>query len=151
MPINGGLKVVHQNARTPAMGFYERVFSFYDEKTAADMKAWWGDQTSIIEAIGRDNFKQRKSDDIFVDGIKIRLMHCDQYNFTPAKRPYKIWKAVRKKKVLHFKGDRKRMMLHYWNLYLAFEEDKNWNNYWRAFNTRCRLFWEILKREKYSA
>jgi hypothetical protein len=116
VPINGGLAVVKGGPQGAGLRFLERVRSIYVEEFST--KLHWGDQRALISAVGYDRFALRTSDLIDVDGTRILLLPCEQYNFSPENDERAIAGALRDKRILHFKGERKRLMPLYWDKYL---------------------------------
>jgi hypothetical protein len=116
-PLNGGVLITKGGSRGNGLRFMERLRSIYDEQFSS-ARRWWGDQRALIAAVGHDRFAQRTSDSIEVDGTRIRLLPCDPYNFSPANAADAIAEELGDKLILHFKGERKRLMPHYWANYL---------------------------------
>jgi len=113
-PLNGGVVIARGES---AVRFLERVRSIYAEQFSS-ARLWWGDQRALIAAIGHDRFEHRESDTIEIDGSRIRLLPCDEYNFSPPNDERAIAQELGDKFILHFKGDRKRLMPLYWERYL---------------------------------
>jgi len=118
MPINGGLKLVHSHKREGAIRFVQRVYELCNSEHLAEYRTWWGDQYALIEAVGADDFWHRASDRIRVNDVNVQLLPCDVFNFSPQKKARGICKEWKDKKIIHFRGARKRYMSIYWNLYL---------------------------------
>ena len=55
---------------------------------------------------------------IDVDGCRVLLLPCDTYNFSPENKYKEICSALSEKVVLHFKGERKRLMPHFWKAWI---------------------------------
>jgi hypothetical protein len=118
MPLNGGLILVRGGSAGRGARFLEHVRATYASQFSSSQH-WWGDQLALIAAVGRKRFESRKEDLLTVDGVRIRLLPCAQYNFSPDNRIRSISHELRDKCILHFKGERKRLMPLYWNTYLA--------------------------------
>jgi hypothetical protein len=112
MPINDGVILINRGRRDAGLRFLERVRSIYDREFSDD-PYWFGSQRAFIAALGR-RFAQRRSDAIRVGGVRVRLLPCDQWNFSPELDEQAITTAHPDKRILHFKGDRKRLMPLYW-------------------------------------
>ncbi len=116
-PINGGACFIKGGAEGAGRRFLERVQSIYAKKFSAEQD-WWGEQRALIAAVGHDRFKLRPHDVIDVDGVRILLLPCDSYNFSPENDDHAISRELGDKRILHFKGERKRLMPMYWEKYL---------------------------------
>jgi hypothetical protein len=117
MPINGGLIAVARHGRAAAEAFFGRVVDVMQTKYS-DTLGWFCDQYAIIETIGHERFERRPSDMIDVDGIRIALWPCDTHNYSPRNRWRKILFRQSRRKIIHFKGPRKRLMRPYWEVHL---------------------------------
>jgi len=139
MPINAGLKLVHSHHREGAIRFFQQAYELCNSDHLAQYRTWWGDQYALIEAVGADNFWKRSRDEITVNDIKIQLLPCDDFNFTPRRKAREIRDELKNKKVLHFRGARKRYMFMYWRLYLSLREKQGFMNRLSALITRAHL------------
>lgn len=138
MPINGGLFFFKGSQETSALNFMKGVYSCYQEETVEGYEHWWGDQNALMEFVGRDRFSQRESDSLSVGDLQIMLLPAEEYNFSPRNEMKNIRRPYAEKKVLHFRGPRKRLMLPYWNLYLAPRENP-------SLKQKVLAFWERVK------
>jgi hypothetical protein len=112
MPINDGVIVLNAGRRRGGLRFLERVRSIYD-RHCADDPYWFGSQRAYIAALGK-KFAHRRSDIIDVRRSRVRLLPCEQWNFSPGHEEQAMAADLRDKYVLHFKGERKWMMPLYW-------------------------------------
>lgn len=144
MPINGGLFFFKGSDKPSALHFMQKVFSRYLNETVEGYEHWWGDQNALMDFIGRDSFYQRKSDSFTVEGIRIRLFPKEEYNFSPRNQMKRIWRPFSKEKVLHFRGARKRLMMPYWNIYLAPRENPSLKQKLLAFCEKIKLLVRIV-------
>lgn len=149
MPINGGLKLVNNINPQAGIAFFQKTFDICSSDKYKEYRTWWGDQYALIEAVGSDNFWQRSGDKLKLGDINIKLLSCEEYNYSPNKKPYHIWKALNDKTIIHFRGIRKKLMIPYWEIYFAMRENSTWENYLHAQRTRLWLLWQILKWVKY--
>lgn len=116
MPINDGVIVINGGPGQEGLRFLELVRSVYDRQFAGD-PYWFGHQRALIATLGKSRFALRPSNDIRLDGIRVRLLPCDQWNFSPEdERAFA--QGLRDKRILHFKGERKALMSLYWQKYL---------------------------------
>jgi hypothetical protein len=138
MPINGGVILVKQGRRAKAAQFLKRVAEVYATRYA-DQQHWWGDQRALIDVLGRERFDRRTSDSVKADGVTIRLLPCDEYNFSPENELHCIAAPLRDKFILHFKGERKRLMPLYWQAHMETRSNFTWRALWKARRTRATL------------
>jgi hypothetical protein len=138
MPINGGVIFVKGGRAAAAARLLRRVCQSYADKFFAQAH-WWGDQRALIDVIGHDRFARRTSDRLTVDGVKVRLLPCERYNFSPENELRAIARPLRDKVILHFKGERKRLMPLYWQAHLANRCEFVWQTWWQSLRTRARL------------
>jgi hypothetical protein len=138
MPINGGVILVKRGRRAAAIEFLSRVCEVYATHYA-DQQHWWGDQRALIDVLGRERFDRRSLDKVNVGGVAVRLLPCDEYNFSPENEPRCIAAPLRDKVILHFKGERKRLMPLYWEAHLAARDERSWGAFWKARRARASL------------
>ncbi|MBL8752514.1 MAG: hypothetical protein JNK15_04360 [Planctomycetes bacterium] len=120
MPINGGLIVLHNHRPDVARAFYRRFLQCYQERHAVgDNAGWYGDQLALQELVGLDWKQAAAQPRIERDGVRIRLLPCDTWNFSPDNQLAAIGNGLPDKLVLHFKGQRKRLMEPFWDAFLA--------------------------------
>ncbi len=117
MPINGGLIAVAQHGHAAAQAFFGRVVDVMRTKYSHTL-GWYCDQYAIIDTIGPERFERRPSDLIDVDGLRIALWPCDTHNYSPRNRWRNILLRDSRRKIIHFKGPRKRLMRPYWEVHL---------------------------------
>jgi hypothetical protein len=117
MPINGGLIAVARHGSTAAEAFFGRVVDVMKTRYSHTL-GWFCDQHGIIETIGHERFQQRASDLIDVDGVHVALWPCDTHNYSPRNVLRKILFRQPQRKIIHFKGPRKRLMRPYWEVHL---------------------------------
>jgi hypothetical protein len=120
-PINGGLIFVASGDEgrrffQETLRCYERLAS--DGRVKAlfdqDLRAWWGDQYALAAMLDYREIASRSHDAIAVDGIRVRLFPCADYNFTPEAGNYSA-EFLTSRYFLHFKGNRKAMQAQYLN------------------------------------
>jgi len=112
-PLNGGMVIAKGGPAGNGLRFMERVRSIFDEQFSS-ARRWCGDQRALIAAVGQERFEERTSDSIEVDGIRIRLLPCGRYNFSPENDEDATADELGDKLIVHFKGERKRLMPLYW-------------------------------------
>lgn len=118
MPINGGIIYISKNSKESANIFFDKLHYSYTNNYKKNYQ-WWGDQYALADAIGWKKGEQLEPGLIEVDGIKILLIPCDIYNFSPDYDSELDVCEFKDKKVLHFKGPRKKYMNAYWQYYLS--------------------------------
>ena len=119
MPINGGLIVIKDTGKEPAIAFLERVLQEYQSAQLKKFRAWYGDQYALIEVVGRDRFFNRHNDFLEIGNANLRLLPCEKWNFTPSEKAKRYTRRFKGKKIVHFRGSRKKFMLLYWKAFLA--------------------------------
>lgn len=135
MPINGGI-IILNNRRPDAI---RRFFSLYHEiysKKYADHADWYGDQYALRDCIGMTAEEMASHHGMIeVQGCRILLLPCEQYNFSPNNSVSTIASRYMDKFVLHFKGERKLLMKLYWQAHLSPLKSWSptvWLRAWRA-------------------
>jgi hypothetical protein len=117
-PFNGGVIFVSEG--DGGRRFFDRAIACYeafaaDERIAGlyggDLKAWWGDQFALAALVGYREYAERRADTLSIDGLRVRLFPCADYNFTiEANRTVA---ELRRKYFVHFKGARKTLQAQY--------------------------------------
>lgn len=111
---NGGVLFISEGHRKAACRFLQNI-KWNLEIHHKHYSIWGGFQISLLTYIGWQNFFYRKSSIIEVKGFKIAFFPTKKYNYTPASDDLIQYPD---KFILHFKGDKKKLMLLYWNQYL---------------------------------
>ena len=137
-PINGGVAFVDGGRRGNALKFLDQVRLRYLDDEAAD-SGWWGHQRALIETLGRAEFAARDADEMVIDGVAVRLLPCDTFNFSPSEDGRDLGRELRDRRVLHFKGSRKVWMAPYFRAYLATRESRSPMALLGAAVSRARL------------
>jgi hypothetical protein len=120
MPINGGLLVLNNRRPEAVRAFCRRFVACYAARHSADGNdRWYGDQHALREIVGLTARELHRTEHVMRDGCRIRLLPCDQWNFSPDNRLAAIADGLPDKVVLHFKGQRKRLMEPFWSAFLA--------------------------------
>jgi len=117
MPINGGLLILNNVRPEISTRFFNRFVDIYLEKYA-DQADWYGDQLALRDCVGIGSNDYAENKLIEVAGCRILLLSCDTYNFSPKNQFKAICSALSEKAVLHFKGERKRLMSPFWRGWL---------------------------------
>jgi len=117
-PINGGLLIL--NCRRPDVSrhFFEKYVAKYERDYADEHASWFGDQMALRDCVGLSAEELARQDVVEIDGCRILLLPCDVYNFSPENRMEEINNELSGKLVLHFKGERKRLMEPFWRAWL---------------------------------
>ncbi len=115
-PFNAGVILIDPTKRkSPMLNF----FAMLDESVAtlnAEHQEWYGDQMALMRAVGTDTASSwRGVTDRTNDGINMRLFPATDWNASlaldAANEP--IFAALPDAGLVHFKGDRKGLMLRY--------------------------------------
>jgi hypothetical protein len=117
MPINGGLLILNNRRPEVAKRFFRKFCDIY-RQNYADRSAWYGDQLALRDAIGMHYKDMADGLIVGIDGCKVLLLSCDTYNFSPHNEYQAINSDLRDKAILHFKGQRKRLMAPFFNVWL---------------------------------
>ncbi|MEH2255587.1 hypothetical protein, partial [Nostoc sp.] len=125
MPINGGVIYISKLHRKAVVTFFEKLYLLYIEKYRQKSQ-WWGDQYALADAINWQKGSEIHPGTIEIDSIKILLLSCDIYNFSPDYESDLDVYELKEKKILHFKGPRKKYMSVYWRNYLYLHGSNNW-------------------------
>lgn len=121
-PINGGLIFVGPGEAGRA--FFQQSIRCYDALADGsglsllfdrDVRAWWGDQYALALMVDYRHFVSREHDAVAVDGARVRLFPCADYNFTPEAGQSYSADFLASRHFLHFKGNRKEMQAQYLN------------------------------------
>ncbi len=113
MPVNGGFLLLRHRRAEVARRFFDEYLRLFREVYAGEA-AWYGDQRALRDAIGWTGTGATSQVE-----ARIRLLPCERYNHTPGDRIRKVLRPQGDKRVLHFKGDRKRLMSLFWYAWLA--------------------------------
>ncbi len=116
-PINGGFLILNNARPAVTKRFFERFTTIYRDRYS-DQAAWFGDQLALRDCVGLGPSAMAKHDLVEVDGCRVLLLPCDLYNFSPDNQYSEICTALPEKSVLHFKGERKRLMRPFWRAWL---------------------------------
>ena len=116
-PLNGGFLVLNNLRPEVSRRFFQKFSSIYLERYL-DQAAWYGDQLALRDCVGLPLKEIRSRKLVEVDGCRVLLLPCDTYNFSPENRYGEIKADMPEKVVLHFKGERKRLMAPYWYAWL---------------------------------
>lgn len=117
MPINGGFLILNNARPTVTKNFFERYASIYQSKYL-DKADWFGDQLALSDCVGLRFPDYASKIIVDSDGCRILLLPCDTYNFSPENQFSEIVTPLLDKFVLHFKGERKRLMNPFWTAWL---------------------------------
>jgi len=117
MPINGGLILLNNVRPYVTRAFFARYVSIYKNKYAQQAK-WFGDQLSLRDCVGANIAHMNEQIITTQDGCRVLLLPCDTYNFSPRNHYRAICSNLPDKVVLHFKGQRKRLMAPFWRAWL---------------------------------
>jgi len=123
-PLNGGVVVVRTGAASAS--FIQNVLENY-QRLPVDQLAWWGDQIGVWNLVGPHVGNLREGV-VEIDQVRILLVDGEAYNWTPFDMDVSpetlranlfltetLYRQCRDKAVLHFKGPRKHLQIHYFD------------------------------------
>lgn len=119
MPINGGLIILNNRRPDAVRDFFRRFISIYQASYSDSQNShWYGDQLALRDMthLSLEDFSDYKI--MVVNGCRILLLSCDVYNFSPKNKYQEICSDLSGKVLLHFKGERKRLMGHFWKAWI---------------------------------
>ncbi len=147
MPINGGVLFVNNRRPSASRRFLAVTQEIY-EKKYADRSEWYGDQFAIRDFLEMTVGEIASQQEIIErQGCRILLLPCEQYNHSPDNVLVSIASRFLDKHVLHFKGERKRLMKLYWQAHLL--SLKSWNPFdWLCGWQARRAIQEGVSREQ---
>ena len=117
MPINGGFMVLNADRPDVSKAFFDRFVAIYRERYSA-RSDWFGDQLALRDCVGLRAEQMTEEAVVDCDGCRVLLLSCNRYNFSPVNRYRSICSRLDDKTVLHFKGQRKRLMIPFWRAWL---------------------------------
>lgn len=117
MPINGGIFFIPAYRKTAATQFLEKVYAVYQEHYSHTAQ-WWGDQFALAQVVEQSSVSSFEPGIIDVNGVKVCLLDCDKFNFSPDFETDLDLTIFENSLILHFKGLRKQFMQTYWDYFL---------------------------------
>ena len=149
MPINGGVFILNNQRPERSKAFFENFAKIYREKYA-DKAEWFGDQLALRDCINLSHKEMEGLDVIDVNGSRVLLLPSDIYNFSPENQFKAIAKRLEDKVILHFKGERKRLMPIFWKAWLKPRQSCSpWTKF-EGWKTRRWLRREVRKNSSFS-
>ena len=116
-PINGGLLILNNVRPNVSRQFFRKFCSIFRE-SYSDQALWYGDQLALRDCVGIPFTQMRGMSLVEIDGCRVLLLPCEVYNFSPVNEFSSIKVDQPDKVVIHFKGQRKRLMAPYWFAWL---------------------------------
>lgn len=120
MPLNGGVLILSCRRPEVVRSFFRRYLAIY-RQDYTDQMQWFGDQMALRDAVGLTFQEIVEFSDTIVttaEGASCLLLPVETYNHSPDNRLSEIVEPIRDASVLHFKGERKRLMEPYWHAHL---------------------------------
>jgi len=149
MPINGGLLVLNNRRPEVVRTFFRRFVAIYRERYHSDGNAaWYGDQLALRDSVGLEHHEMHNREVYEHDGCRIRFLPCETYNFSPDNRLAAIVDGLPDKLVLHFKGQRKRLMEPFWDAFLQPRESRVPWAAWRGRRAQRQLAQAAVDEER---
>ena len=118
MPVNNGVLLLNDRHPAAVRRFFRRYADIY-RRSYSRQADWYGDQLAMAELIGLPAREYASRRTVDVEGCRVRLLPCSTYNARPkAKLLHVLFPGVRRR-ILHFKADKKRLMRDYWRLHFS--------------------------------
>ena len=117
MPINGGLMLLNNHRPEVARKFIDDFVAIYCERYL-DAGDWYGDQLALRDICKVTWREMRDRKMIEVNGCKILFLPCEEYNYSPENKYRALINPITHAAILHFKGNRKRLIKDYWVAHL---------------------------------
>lgn len=138
-PINGGFMILNNRRPEVVRAFFARYMDLFRGRYAKTDAGWFGDQLALRDSLGLTATEMQAQPMVDVAGCRVLLLPCDTHNFSPANRYAEIVHPAPGRAVLHFKGERKRLMAPYWEAWLAPRASWSLRTHWQAQRVRQRL------------
>jgi hypothetical protein len=139
LAINGGVIFLKKNRKAQALSFLRQVFQVFQSKYNTEKLWWWGEQYALIHVVGSQNIPSAGEALVNIGENKVLLLPCEEYNFSPPAEYRAIRRELTEKKIIHFKGKRKKLMPFYWDLYMQLREKPGLYSSLRAGLSRLAL------------
>lgn len=111
--VNGGLICVDTTYASAEI-FYDKICNGYDQ-LGRDEKMWWGDQLVVHNHVSdrlNSSLHPKSKLNYYASELDILFIPDFYYNYSPP-RYYVFLLMMNSKKLIHFKGERKDMMIEY--------------------------------------
>lgn len=138
MPFNGGVMFFGNKRPETARAFLKKVLAIYDERHSHRSR-WFGDQTAIAEFVGLGVDEIPGTPAVEREGVRVSFFPCESYNYSPPNSLGAIRRPLAEKAILHFKGDRKRLMPCYFDAYIGFSARPSFRTLFNRFKARRAL------------
>ena len=116
-PINGGLIILNNRRPDVVRAFFRRFVMIFQQRYRHKGQ-WFGDQLALRDLIGLSHHALSRAHILSIDGCRVLLLSCEDYNFSPDCRLSAIADPLEDKFILHFKGARKTLMERFWVTHL---------------------------------
>ncbi len=146
MPINGGFLILNNRRPDITRAFFRQFVNIYRDRYI-EKSNWYGDQLALRDCVGLSYQEMAISRIVTVDGCRILLLPCDTYNFSPKNSYNAIKQRFSDKIVIHFKGQRKRLMEPFWNSYLLSHESHTLSNWYKSYLSNRQIL-KLASRER---
>lgn len=115
-PINTGLIIIPVESSLKICDLFQDVLNELRDNPEYSTSEWVGDQLFLSNLL-KDIVEKNTSGIFDYQGLKIKILDCNEYNFTPLYGSEKRYYPD--KFVVHFKGSRKSLMVDYWNSFFC--------------------------------
>ena len=115
-PINTGIIIIPVNSSLKIYDLFEDILNELRDNPEYIATEWVGDQLFLSNLL-KDVLEEKTSGVFDYKGLKIKILDCNEYNFTPLYSSEK--RFYPDKFIVHFKGLRKTWMIDYWNSFFC--------------------------------
>jgi hypothetical protein len=115
MPFNGGVTFLNNRRPQKVKSHLAKVVAVYESGFGAHAM-WWGDQLAVAELVKATTLEHLRRGHAVFEDIRYAFFDGRIYNYTPSKKPLALLEPIRKRRILHLKGERKRYMRPFWEL-----------------------------------
>lgn len=115
MPVNGGIMFISKRQSQAAINFFEAFYQRYVDSFSGQAQ-WWGDQKALADILTDAGEDLLLLSEKKVNETLFHLLPCETYNYSPNfEEEIDTYGADLNKKIIHFKGHRKRFMKPFWD------------------------------------
>lgn len=115
--VNGSFIMVQKGKKAQGIHYFRKIEELY-LNSYSTYEAWGGIAVSMNDLLALNLREISYLQAIKIDDLTIFILPSDPYNYPVSTKELTFFEFLPDKKILHFKGVRKKSMLEYWNSYL---------------------------------